>query len=173
MPYRLSFRLSIVTLATNRGKGLDIPSGSEPGVSAVARGIKPITWHYTHRNLLPQIIWRESKHKHISSFDHFETRVVSRGGMGKEKYERRELSRVRETEFWYKEKQDKNATRKWDGTKIQWARKRKAPTMSAGRRAFCLFLTPARPRIRGSPRLNLAAARGFPRQRRASLFIVG
>lgn len=174
MPYRLSFRLSIVTLATNRGKGLGIPSGSEPGVSAVAREIKPITWHYTHRNLLPQIIWRESKHKHISSFDHSWDSNRLRGGTGKGKYERRESSRVRES---FGVRGNKTGTRLVSGMGGRYSERESGKLRRWARvvelSACSLPLCSPPPTHSGFSPLNLAEARGFPRQRRASLFIVG
>lgn len=120
--------------------------------------IKPITWHYTHRNLLPQIIWRESKHKHISSFGHlwdgpFERQKRGRGG---EIREERESSRLRELEI----AKERNAGWRWDTV----SERAESSDDCAGRRAFSLFLPPcSRPPTHSRfSAFESRGSRGFP-----------
>jgi len=142
----------------------------------MAREIKPITWHYTHRNLLPQIIWRESKHKHISSFDH--SWDGSLEGVREDMSE--ESHWVREREGGGKRERECNKGRNKIETRVSWGRysERESGKLRWWARvvelsACFLPCTRPRPHVRESPSLNLAETRGFPQQRRASLFIVG
>lgn len=121
--------------------------------------IKPITWHYTHRNLLPQIIWRESKHKHISSFGH------SWDGL----FERRRRVRMRRKKVVAAERIRKSEGRSEGHNVGEWrwdtvSERVESSNDGAGRRAFCLFLPPCLcpPRHSKFSAFESRGSRGFP-----------
>lgn len=166
MPYRPFFRLSIVALAANRGKGLGIPSGER--ARHECRGTRDKTNHmalYTQKFIAADYLARVQTQTHFF-LRPLVRRVVRerervRGSMSEESHRWKE-GEVERGWVWYKEKQDRNATRGWDegrcseresGKHRRWAR---VVELSA-----CSLPLLVRPCIQDSPPLERRGSEGI------------